>query len=89
MDLQKGHFQVVIDKGTLDSILCGEASTLHVQKALSEISRVMDPKGTLSLFYSLAARLAAAASTQSRCAFERSVHTPVACVSLRVSLLIA
>lgn len=45
MDLQDGTFQLVLDKGTLDSVLCGEASTLNVQKALNEISRVLDTKG--------------------------------------------
>jgi ubiquinone/menaquinone biosynthesis C-methylase UbiE len=46
MDSAEGSFQIVLDKGTLDSILCGEASTHNVQKALAEISRVLDPKGT-------------------------------------------
>jgi len=45
MDLQDGAFQCVLDKGTLDSLLCGEASTLNIQKALNEISRVLDSKG--------------------------------------------
>jgi hypothetical protein len=30
-------FDVVVDKGTLDSILCGEGSTANVGKALSEV----------------------------------------------------
>jgi ubiquinone/menaquinone biosynthesis C-methylase UbiE len=45
MDLMDGRFNIVLDKGTLDCILCGEASTLNVQKALNEISRVLDNKG--------------------------------------------
>lgn len=45
MELQDGTYNCVIDKGTLDSVLCGEASTLNVQKALSEIARVLDNKG--------------------------------------------
>ena len=43
--LGDGKFNVVLDKGTVDCILCGEASTMNVQKALSEISRVLDAKG--------------------------------------------
>eukprot|EP00922_Rhytidocystis_sp_ex-Travisia-forbesii_P008126 GHVS01011970.1.p1 GENE.GHVS01011970.1~~GHVS01011970.1.p1 ORF type:complete len:239 (-),score=30.12 GHVS01011970.1:384-1100(-) len=38
-------FPVVLDKGTLDSILCGEGSTSNVQKMLREISRVLEPGG--------------------------------------------
>ena len=45
MSLQDSSFDVVVDKGTLDSILCGEASTLNVQKALNEIARVLNSKG--------------------------------------------
>lgn len=41
----EGSFNIVVDKGTLDSILCGEQSTHNVHKALSEITRVLDPKG--------------------------------------------
>ena len=40
-------FDAVIDKGTLDSILCGEGSTSNVGKALSEITRVLKPNGVL------------------------------------------
>lgn len=45
MELGDAAFNAVIDKGTLDSLLCGEASTLNVQKALSEIARVLDTTG--------------------------------------------
>ncbi|CAD7949163.1 unnamed protein product [Amoebophrya sp. A120] len=44
MDYGDGQFGVILDKGTMDSILCGEASTLNIQKALTEIARVLDPK---------------------------------------------
>ena len=40
-------FDAVIDKGTLDSILCGEGSTSNVGKALSEITRALKPNGVL------------------------------------------
>eukprot|EP00922_Rhytidocystis_sp_ex-Travisia-forbesii_P007130 GHVS01010407.1.p1 GENE.GHVS01010407.1~~GHVS01010407.1.p1 ORF type:complete len:225 (+),score=20.28 GHVS01010407.1:204-878(+) len=36
---------VVIDKGTTDSILCGEGSSSNVQKLLQEVSRVLQPGG--------------------------------------------
>ncbi|CAD7961743.1 unnamed protein product [Amoebophrya sp. A25] len=45
MEFGDGQFNIALDKGTLDSILCGEASTLNVAKALTEISRVLDSKG--------------------------------------------
>ena len=32
-------FDAVVDKGTMDSILCGEGSTANVTKANMEISR--------------------------------------------------
>eukprot|EP00392_Amoebophrya_sp_AT5.2_P006378 g6390.t1 len=45
MEYGDGSYPTVLDKGTMDSILCGEASTLNIGKALTEISRVLDPKG--------------------------------------------
>merc|ERR1711982_52509 len=45
MELPEGKFNVVIDKATIDSILCGEGSTHNAQKMLSEISRVLVPDG--------------------------------------------
>ena len=38
-------FDAVIDKGTLDSILCGDSSGPNAEKALKEIYRVLNPKG--------------------------------------------
>ncbi|KAF4696120.1 hypothetical protein FOZ60_002350 [Perkinsus olseni] len=43
LEFSDGMFDVVIDKGTLDSILCGEGSSQNAQKMLSEISRVLNP----------------------------------------------
>lgn len=40
-----GAFHAVVDKGTIDSVLCGEGSTHNAQKTLSEISRVLKPGG--------------------------------------------
>merc|ERR1719362_2740112 len=45
MELPDNDFKVVLDKATLDSILCGEGSTHNAQKMLSEISRVLWPDG--------------------------------------------
>mmetsp|Transcript_62899 Transcript_62899/g.162592 ORF Transcript_62899/g.162592 Transcript_62899/m.162592 type:complete len:208 (+) Transcript_62899:80-703(+) len=39
------NFNVVLDKATIDSILCGEGSTHNAQKVLSEVSRVLVPHG--------------------------------------------
>ena len=38
-------FDAIIDKGTLDSILCGDSSGPSAEKALREIYRVLNPKG--------------------------------------------
>merc|ERR1711869_106007 len=45
MDFPEGIFNVVVDKATLDSILCGEGSTHNAQKMLQEVSRVLKPNG--------------------------------------------
>mmetsp|Transcript_24214 Transcript_24214/g.28183 ORF Transcript_24214/g.28183 Transcript_24214/m.28183 type:complete len:222 (+) Transcript_24214:47-712(+) len=45
MDYEDGAFDIVVDKGTLDSILCGEGSATSASKMLSEINRVLSPKG--------------------------------------------
>ena len=42
---EEAFFDVVIDKGTLDSILCTEGATDNSHKALKEISRVLKPGG--------------------------------------------
>jgi len=41
-----GSFDVIIDKGTLDAVLCGEGSVSSCDKMLSEISRVLKAGGT-------------------------------------------
>ncbi|CAM9341188.1 unnamed protein product [Chrysoparadoxa australica] len=38
-------FNAVIDKGTLDSVLCGEGSTANVAKLCMEVSRCLTPSG--------------------------------------------
>merc|ERR1712039_579791 len=45
MELPDQDFNVVLDKATLDSILCGEGSTHNAQKMLQEVSRVLQPNG--------------------------------------------
>ena len=44
-EIKEGEFNVVLDKGTLDSILCGDNSTPNAQKMLKEIKRVLAPNG--------------------------------------------
>eukprot|EP00656_Telonema_subtile_P052463 TRINITY_DN7323_c0_g1_i1.p2 TRINITY_DN7323_c0_g1~~TRINITY_DN7323_c0_g1_i1.p2 ORF type:complete len:125 (+),score=24.14 TRINITY_DN7323_c0_g1_i1:447-821(+) len=39
------HFNAVIDKGTMDSVLCGEGSTKNVATMCKQISRVLAPGG--------------------------------------------
>ncbi|CDI76350.1 hypothetical protein, conserved, partial [Eimeria acervulina] len=43
--LEKQEFDFVIDKGTLDCILCGEKSFENVHKALTLISQILKPGG--------------------------------------------
>lgn len=45
LDSPDNCFNAVIDKGTLDSVLCGEGSTANVAKMCMEISRVLKPNG--------------------------------------------
>ena len=43
---ESGIFDLVIDKGTLDSILCSEGASDNAHKTLKEICRVLKPGGT-------------------------------------------
>ena len=45
LDYPDESFNAVLDKGTLDSVLCGEGSTANVAKMCMEISRVLKPNG--------------------------------------------
>lgn len=45
LDFPDETFDVVVDKGTLDSVLCGEGSTANTAKMCSEVSRVLKPNG--------------------------------------------
>jgi len=45
MEYPDGVFDAVIDKATLDSVLCSEGSLILVSKCLSEISRVLSNEG--------------------------------------------
>lgn len=47
LDLPSESFDVVIDKGTLDAILCGTDSYENAAAMLKEISRVLKPAGSL------------------------------------------
>jgi ubiquinone/menaquinone biosynthesis C-methylase UbiE len=44
-DFQTGEFNVVIDKGTLDSVLCGDNAVGNAEKMIMEIYRVLSPGG--------------------------------------------
>lgn len=45
LDFPDENFDVVMDKGTIDSILCGEGSTANSAKMMNEISRALKPMG--------------------------------------------
>mmetsp|Transcript_6536 Transcript_6536/g.3694 ORF Transcript_6536/g.3694 Transcript_6536/m.3694 type:complete len:97 (+) Transcript_6536:118-408(+) len=45
MEFDPGSYDAGIDKGTLDSILCGEGSTVNAHKMVSEVYRVLKPNG--------------------------------------------
>lgn len=45
MEFPDGIFDVVLDKATIDSVLCAENSLPLAAKCLSEISRVLTPNG--------------------------------------------
>lgn len=45
LDFPDASFDAAVDKGTLDSVLCGEGSTANVAKMCMEISRVLKPNG--------------------------------------------
>jgi SAM-dependent methyltransferase len=42
-------FDGVLDKGTLDSVLCGENSTANAGKLCADVARVLKPGGTFIL----------------------------------------
>lgn len=44
-EIQSGEFNVVLDKGTLDSILCGDNSTPNAERMMQEIYRILGPNG--------------------------------------------
>jgi EEF1A lysine methyltransferase 4 len=45
MDYPSGAFGAVIEKGLLDSILCGDRSRIMASRMLSEVYRVLESKG--------------------------------------------
>lgn len=44
-EIPTGCYNTVIDKGTLDSVLCGDNSVANAQKMISEVFRVLAPGG--------------------------------------------
>lgn len=45
LEFGDASFNVVLDKGTMDSILCGKGSIENVAKMCNEVSRVLKPDG--------------------------------------------
>ena len=45
LQFQDGTFDAVVDKGTLDSILCGDGSGPNADQMLNEIYKVLSPTG--------------------------------------------
>lgn len=50
MEFEAGSFDVIIDKGTLDSVLCGEGSATNSSKMISEVYKALNSTGTYFLF---------------------------------------
>ncbi|GJN15695.1 hypothetical protein PR202_gb02631 [Eleusine coracana subsp. coracana] len=48
-DFQSGSFDAVIDKGTLDSIMCGQNSQENATKMLEEVNRILTETGVYIL----------------------------------------
>jgi EEF1A lysine methyltransferase 4 len=48
-EFQEGQFGCVVDKGTLDAMMCGTDVFVHVADALAEYHRVLQPGGCLIL----------------------------------------
>jgi len=44
-EIQTGSFNTIIDKGTLDSVLCSDNSVPNAQKMIAEIFRILVPGG--------------------------------------------
>ena len=44
-DFQDGMFNVVIDKGTLDSVMCSDDFVSNGRQLISEVHRVLQPGG--------------------------------------------
>ena len=45
LQYEDGTFDAVVDKGTFDSILCGDGSGPNAEQMLNEIYRVLSPNG--------------------------------------------
>ena len=45
LQFEDGTFDCVVDKGTFDSILCGDGSAPNSEQMLNEIYRVLSPTG--------------------------------------------
>ena len=43
MKFKAGEFNAIIDKGTLDSVLCGDNSVPNAEKMMNEIYKILAP----------------------------------------------
>ncbi|ONM03097.1 S-adenosyl-L-methionine-dependent methyltransferase superfamily protein [Zea mays] len=48
-DFESGSFDAVIDKGTLDSLMCGQNSQENATKMLEEVNRILKENGVYML----------------------------------------
>ena len=54
LQYEEGTFDAVIDKGTFDSILCGDGSGPNADQMLQEIYKVLSPTGVyIAISYGL------------------------------------
>jgi len=44
-DIKNGEFNVAIDKGTLDSVVCGDNSLPNSEKMMGEVYRILTANG--------------------------------------------
>lgn len=89
VDIEDGSFDAVIDKATLDSMLCADGGAESVERMLREVSRVLKPGGHFLLLSNqapeeLLSRLEEPALSWS-CATTQTVAKPSTAVASKAS----